>query len=712
MTIRICSAVLTLALWSSLPGAHAASGTLAPLVRTYRDSPTPAHRAAITAYMASHPRDAALASLALGVAAYEQKNYSAAISALQPLPAKLPLIADYAAYYLTAARVDAEQFDGVAANLAPVSRSSPFNGRSLLLEARALKTSAPAEAVRLLRERYNELPQPEGDVTLADSYQAAGDLPHAAQYFQNVYYHYLTGAAANHSASALIALKDAMGAAYPLPSASQMLHRADRLLDAKEYQEAKRAYETIASGAAGLERDQARVRMNAADYLAGKTSTACPAIAALELPDSEANAERLYYSAECARHRKDDAALASLTQQLAAEYRASPWRLKALMSAANRYLLVNRAEEYVPLYRAVYEDFPDSPQASLCRWKVAFNAYQHDSPNAGTLLRDHLKLSPSHSTAGAALYFLGRLLERGGDAGGARACYQRLASTFENHYYGMQARARLASIAAGTPSPEIAQFVAGIRFPAAAPLPTESTPATTQRIERSRLLRSAGLTDLADSELRFGSRTDSQPALIAIELASAADAPYQAMRVMKGMTPEYLGLPVPAAPRKFWELLFPLPYRSDLVSSAHAHELDPYLLAGLIRQESEFNPAAVSRAKAYGLTQVRPATGRTFARQAGVPRVNTRVLVQPSANLKLGCSILRSMLDKQRGSIEQTLASYNAGPQRVVEWLNWNNYREPAEFVESIPITETRDYVQAVLRNAEMYRRLYEGIAR
>ena len=140
-----------------------------------------------------------------------------------------------------------------------------------------------------------------------------------------------------------------------------------------------------------------------------------------------------------------------------------------------------------------------------------------------------------------------------------------------------------------------------------------------------------------------------------------------------------------------------------------ALQLDPYLLAGLIRQESEFNPEAVSHAKAYGLTQVRPATGRLFARQAGVPRFTTRVLTEPAANLKIGCSILRSMLDRQGGSIEQTLASYNAGPNRVVEWLTWNTYREPAEFVESIPITETRDYVQAVLRNAAMYRRLYEG---
>jgi soluble lytic murein transglycosylase len=194
-----------------------------------------------------------------------------------------------------------------------------------------------------------------------------------------------------------------------------------------------------------------------------------------------------------------------------------------------------------------------------------------------------------------------------------------------------------------------------------------------------------------------------------MEMAGAAEATHHAVRIMKSMAPEYLSLPLGDAPRKFWELLFPLPYRGELVTDSKARNLDPYLVAGLIRQESEFNPEAVSRASAVGLTQVRPGTGRQFARKAGVRRYSSRTLMQPAANLKIGTSILRSMLDHNGGNIEQTLASYNAGPDRVSEWLAWNNYREPAEFVESIPFTETRDYVQAVLRNAEMYRRLYEG---
>jgi soluble lytic murein transglycosylase len=192
-----------------------------------------------------------------------------------------------------------------------------------------------------------------------------------------------------------------------------------------------------------------------------------------------------------------------------------------------------------------------------------------------------------------------------------------------------------------------------------------------------------------------------------MEGAAAAEAPYQGMRLMKSLAPDYLNLRLTEAPRRFWELLFPLPYRAELTADARRRGLDPFLVAGLVRQESEFNPEADSRAHAYGLTQVLPGTGRQFARRAGVGRVTARVLMQPAPNLKIGTTILRSMLDQQGGNLEQTLAAYNAGPNRVAEWLTWNTYREPAEFVESIPYAETREYVQAVMRNAEMYRRLY-----
>ena len=102
-----------------------------------------------------------------------------------------------------------------------------------------------------------------------------------------------------------------------------------------------------------------------------------------------------------------------------------------------------------------------------------------------------------------------------------------------------------------------------------------------------------------------------------------------------------------------------------------------------------------------------PATARSLARRAGVKRFSNRSLFQPAINLRLGAYYLRALLDQWGGKWEPALASYNAGKSRVNEWITWNQYQEPAEFVESIPFTETREYVEAVLRNATVYRQLY-----
>ncbi|HLK67553.1 MAG TPA: transglycosylase SLT domain-containing protein [Bryobacteraceae bacterium] len=687
---------------------------LASLVRDWRADPTPGRHSLVESFAVAHAKEnsGSLARLALGLGEVEQKNYAAAIADLKKVQGKLPQVADYTAYYLALARVESSDFSGVAKDLTPIHSGevrSPLSGKAWVVEARALESTDASGAVRLLREHYSELPQPEGDVTLGEAYQSAQDLPHAADFYQRVYYQYVSGEPASRAAAALLTLKDSMGASFPRALPEQQLHRADRLLEVRDYNRARSEYQSIVDEASGASRDLARVGVGAADFLAGKTAAACSYLRALDLPASEADAEREYYLEECGRKSSDETATMTSVYRLGKEYPKSPWRLKAILNASNRFLVTNRPDDYVPLYKIVYTEFPNDPSAGVCHWRVAFQAYLHDRPDALSLIREHLRTYPGHSTTGPALYFLGRQYEQAGDPGSARAAYLRLTQTLQNHYYAMIARERLGrpELSAVTANAETTKFLANLQLTEPKPVTSAATRATTVRIERSRTLRSAGLPDLADSELRFGSRTDGQSALLGMEMADAAEQPHQAMRIMKSMGGDYLSLTIDQAPRKYWELLFPLPFRSDLMQEARLKELDPYLLAGLIRQESEFNPKALSPANAYGLTQVRPATGRQFARRVGIQRFSNGLLFQPSANLKIGSLILRSMLDQNGGKVEQTLAGYNAGPARAAEWLTWNTYREPAEFVESIPFTETREYVQAVLRNAEIYRNLY-----
>jgi soluble lytic murein transglycosylase len=726
MTMRIYSVrtipalLLRLSIRLALPAAILASVAapqdLASLVKAYRESPSVVRRSRIQRIAAAHPSDqtGALARFALGVTSLEQKDYERAVMDLKVALPRLPKLQDYTAYYLASAQLQQKQYSGSAASLArfrelPVP--SPLQARATVLEAKALAESGSAQqAVQMIREKYQNLPQPDTDFTLATAYQAAADRVNAAIYYQRVYYEYPNSDLAATASAALIDLRNAMGPEYPAAAGGLRLERADKWLASGDYSRARQEYTTLVTELSGLERDQARVRMGATDFMRGETAAPYRYLQSLDLPSSEADAERFYYLAECQRRNKDDDDLLDTLKRFEKKYAKSPWRLKALFSAANHFLVINRPQVFEALYKSVYEDFPSHSLASYCHWKVAWGAYLRRRDDARERMREHLEKYPTDVRASGALYFLGRLGESAKDFAASRAYYEKIVDVFPNYYYSVLARQRLADaqIVAATPAPKVVEFLGTIQFSERKESPSlEASPATKLRIERARLLETAGFSDFAEPELRFGARNDGQALLLAMELARSATAPHMSLHYMKTLAPDYLATPFERMPRRFWELLFPMPYQRDLVANARLQNLDPYMVAALIRQESEFNPSAVSHKSAYGLTQIMPATGRQLARRTGVRRFRKSMLLQPATNLKLGSKYLRSMLDEWGGKWEETLASYNAGKSRVDEWLSWDVYREPAEFVETIPFTETRDYVQAVLRNAAMYRRLY-----
>jgi soluble lytic murein transglycosylase len=182
------------------------------------------------------------------------------------------------------------------------------------------------------------------------------------------------------------------------------------------------------------------------------------------------------------------------------------------------------------------------------------------------------------------------------------------------------------------------------------------------------------------------------------------------IEIMKRSTPNYFAVDLPDLPRPYWEALFPKAYWPDLRKYSELNGLDPYLVASLIRQESEFNAGAISHANAVGLMQLLPKTGKTVAKQVKLKGYSAPQLYTPAVNLELGTRYFKEMVDKYNGQFEYALAAYNAGSDRVGDWLGQGHYRDAQEFVESIPFTETREYVQAILRNANVtanYRQLY-----
>jgi soluble lytic murein transglycosylase len=671
-------------------------------------------------------KSSSLTELKIAVAQLQGKQSGNGVATLKPLSAKLPKLADYIAWLIASAQFDAQSYADVPATLAPVwaqSPPSPLIWRAALLASRAsLQTGHAHEALEVLRKSYDKLPQPQGDLAMATAFAADNDLISAAVYDQRVYFGYPVSSEAAQAETDLAKLQAQLGERYPPAMGNAMLARALKLLELGQADRARKELVGLVSQLGGEDRDRVRVEIGVADYERKQTAAAQSYLESLQLDPGEADAERLHYLLLCARRRDDRVAMNQFVERLAQNYPTSRWRMESLWALANLNLIDNQSANYEPLYRACYESFPSDPRAAECHWKVTWAHYMRRADDAADFMRAHLSKFPASDNAPAALYFLGRLAESASDRASARTYYNEIVGEYPNHYYTPQARERLASLAAG---PSIARLVSAQTLPADDFLRTIAFPSRMRardfqanavakaRVERARMLAGAGLDDWAEIELRYAAQNEDQPHVIALELAveaSRQDAYPQALRYLKRYASDYLYYPIDSAPADFWRLAFPLPYRADFERSAQQQNLDPYLLAALARQESEFDPKAVSPSNARGLTQVLPGTGRELSRKLQIKSFSTARLFLPSVNLQLGAYYLRSIADNFEGRWEAVLAGYNAGPARAKSWLTWAEFREPAEFVESIPFRETRNYVQIVLRNADLYRRIYSQI--
>jgi len=687
------------------------AGSLSTLSEHYRKTPNAITRNAMLRFANAHPndRDGALALLVLGSTEVDQRQFGDALQHLKSLDKRLPQLADYIAYLSAESASALRDFTSMEKTLDPVWHSatvSPWVAGSVDLQVNAyLENHQAQQAIALVKQHFSDLPEPQGELLLARAYEAAGDSTSAAAQYQKVYVEHPLAREASDAAEAL--------SRFPAIATGDLLARSARLVEGGDYARARKELTELLPQLNGIDLDTARVRIGVAQYLGRDYKGAYGYLDSFSAAAPEWDAERLYYLLESARRSDHIDDMNATLDRLSKSYPQSSWRAQALVSVANYDAAHNQRDMAENLYKTCYESFPADPQSAQCHWKVAWAQYLRDPSNASGILEDHLKRFPDSEHAPTALYFLGRIAESKSELGAARAYYEDINKGYPNYYYATLARERLAqaNISGATLSTSAVQFLSTLQLSTRGKTQSfTASAATKDRIERANLLASAGLDDLAESELRFGAKVDGQPQLMAMELADFAarrDAPDQGIRYIKHYAPGYLSMSIDAAPDKFWRLAFPLPYRQSLEDYSKEHSLDPFLVAALIRQESEFNAKAVSPASARGLTQVMPATGRELGRKLRIPKYQTAMLFSPDTNLKIGTYYLKTLSDQLQGKWEATLASYNAGKSRVVSWLAASNFHEPAEFVESIPFNETRNYVQSIIRNAEVYRRLY-----
>jgi soluble lytic murein transglycosylase len=274
---------------------------------------------------------------------------------------------------------------------------------------------------------------------------------------------------------------------------------------------------------------------------------------------------------------------------------------------------------------------------------------------------------------------------------------------YMNSYYGRLASRRLPLSRAETPPGAIAQPVS---LQAAPPAPVPEGLPTGTLI---RQLLAAGLYDDGLDELRYAQKAwGTSPAIE----ATIAWVYHQKGDLRRGITlmrrayPQFLAAGGEGLPPEILQIIFPLTYWEAIRQNAALHNLDPFIVAALIAQESTFDAGVRSVANAWGLMQILPSTGKRLAASLGIRRFTTSMLTNGETNIRLGTLYFKRLI-QQFGGTYYALASYNAGENRVIRWKAERPGMEEDEFIDDIPFPETQNYVKRILGTAEDYRRLY-----
>jgi len=529
----------------------------------------------------------------------------------------------------------------------------------------------------------------------------------AARDYLAVYYRFPLSDEAKTAGARIPVLQRALGEEFPGVPMEQQVGRAAAFYDAHKWRDAQAEYEKLLPKLAGAEHQRAELRIAQCHVQLGGLPDA---LAMLTLADPDVDAERLYALSQVYRSKKQEAEMLAAIERAAERSPQSRWAEDALFTAGNYFWVSLDRPRAAAYYRRMLEQFPVGKNSQAAHWRMAWVAYLDRRPEAAELMEEHLRRFPGSPHTADALYWLGRAAERAGNVPHARSFYLKAQERLPQTYFGRLAAERLRPTPVGIGTGPVNSAAVLALIPSAPLLPSLEgaiPPAAAERWARARALRTIAFDASAELELRAAYLATGSPRL----LWEAAQAASDAGRFSVGIATARLVYPqlearkIDDVPVEVWRTVFPLPFELSLKRAAARNHVDPMLVAGVIRQESVFQPDAISRAGAVGLMQVLTKTGKQLARRLKLRYSRTR-LFDPEYNLQLGTLLLADLV-RVEASPEAALAAYNAGEDRVVAWGAERRYDEPAEFVESIPFTETREYVQIVMRNAEVYRLLY-----
>lgn len=648
---------------------------------------------------------------------YSGGEYSKSLAtATQPSLQQGPL-ALYAAYYAGVSQLGLSKPAEALTTFRRIREQKPVGylvEAAQMGEADAyLALGKPGDAIAIYERLLDQKPSSFEDVLmrLGRAANAAGDREKAADAFARVYYEFALGDLAR-AAGTELALLEIRAATPGSPRFKLELGRAERLYGAKQYPAARAAYDGIKSLATGDDRELVQLRLAECDYFLKKFRIAADAAKPLTEGRGKRRAEALYFYAVAARDSGDSATFLAVAHRIADDFPADSWAEEALNSLATYYIRKNEDDRADAVFREMYEKFPAGANAPRAAWKAGWRAYRAGQYDDTVRFFERASADfPRSDYRPSWLYWAGRAHEKRGNAVAAKGRFAIVVADYMNSYYGRLAAGRLGGQASA------ASHAAGLfDTPRAGDVPlTAGLPANAAVV---RALLGAEMYLDALNELRYARRTWGDSSSIQ---ATIAWTNQQRSRTESGMTrfqlvrgaintmrsayPQFMAAGGEELPRDILTVIYPMAYWDLIRRHAAQNNLDPYLVAALVAQESTFVADIRSHANAYGLMQLLPSTARQYAGRLKMP-YSTRLLTDPEANVRMGTAYLSDKI-RQFGGMHLALASYNAGESAVRQWMAERQGVEQDEFIDDIPYPETQGYVRKILGTADDYRRLY-----
>ncbi len=398
-------------------------------------------------------------------------------------------------------------------------------------------------------------------------------------------------------------------------------------------------------------------------------------------------------------------------ETLAKDYPEHSFADDALYYAAELYLRNDDVPAALERLGEIAIRYPDGDYAAEALFKSFWIRKQQGEREAALAVLDQIDrifaAAKESYERERARYWRARMTEAHGERDAAVALFEALAVDHPATYYGLISRRRLADLDAAAH----ARVQERLRFPPAGsvwPLhagPLSDDPHFLTAVELYRL----GFPEAVTSEVLAANRTRApvEAVRLLVMLLSLAGDERAAHGVARISLRGDLSGPITAQNRKVWELAYPLAFRELIEKHTKAVGIEPDLLQALMREESALDPRAMSWAGALGLTQLMPYTARSMAKRLGIGNVTNQRLLEPDLNIRIGAAYLGDLVKRFDGVQQYALAGYNAGGGAVSRWRRERPDHAVDEWVEEIPISETRGYVKRVLRSYNTYQLLY-----